>query len=392
LEVAANYNSLKATMKLTIPVEVTRQGRATAFNHFTRTILSFLIIVCAVGTAGAEDPVWTTGKVLGPDGKPVAGAIVAAYDDSNKVVDYARTDKNGEYALAVPKRALHIDKHGQTFFASVFGSAERFGGSTVGFVTDPLRAGVRAVTSAEAANYADPVTKGTVTAGGVVADQMLGMLTPPRHRTLRPKAERIQPGVVMMKVISPQSNDMIDIDRVYWMQEEELRAGGKSKKTIAAWLDPVKLAPAGSDSASKVEAQYLKFTHVRISPSVAERGQIVHVSTKLIIPPDPHVDVVVVARNAKTGEMWELHPGDGDTFETDVTVDKKFANDDQSIEIIAYAALRDKPGRRSDVEHAIDRSGMWDPLKPYVYNPLLVVSRNRGEATLTIVQVAKRKK
>ena len=352
-------------------------------------LVALLVMACA---AGAEDPVWTTGKVLGPDGRPVVGAIVAAYDDSNKVVDYARTDKNGDYALAVPKRALHIDKHTQSFFATVIGSAARFGGETVGFVTDPVRSGVRAVTAAESASFADPVTKGTVTAGGVVADQMLAMLTPPRHRQLRPKAERILPGVVMMKVISPQTNDMIDIDRVYWMQEEDLHAGGKSRKTIAAWLDPVKLTRAGSDDASKVEYQYLKFTHVRLEPSVAERGQQVHLSAKLVIPPDPRVDVIVVARNAKTGEMWELHAGDGDVFETDLIVDHKFTNDDQSIGLIAYAAIGEKPGRRKDVEHAIDHAGLWDPLKQFVYNPMLVVSRNRGEATLTIVQAAKKRK
>ncbi len=196
----------------------------------------------------------------------------------------------------------------------------------------------------------------------------------------------------MIKVISPQTNDMVDIDRVYWMQEEDLHAGGKSRKTIAAWLDPVKLAKAGTDDTSKVESQYLKFTHVRLEPSVAERGQTVHMSARLIIPPDPHVDVVVVARNARTGEIWELHPGDGDTYETDFTVDKKFTNDDQSLCLIAYAAIREKPGRRTDVEHAIDHAGLWDPQRPFVYNPLMVVSRNRGEATLTIVQVSKRKK
>jgi hypothetical protein len=125
---------------------------------------------------------------------------------------------------------------------------------------------------------------------------------------------------------------------------------------------------------------------------VAERGQTVHLSTKLVIPPDPHVDVVVVARNARTKEMWELHVSDGDRYETDIVVDKKFTNDDQSIDLIAYAEIREKPGRRKDVEIAIDRAGLWDPLKAFVYNPLLVVSRNRGEATLTIVQASKRRK
>ena len=61
--------------------------------HVTIAVLAVLLIPAF--EARAEDPVWTTGRVIGSDGRPVVGAIVAAYDDSNKVVDYAHTDRNG---------------------------------------------------------------------------------------------------------------------------------------------------------------------------------------------------------------------------------------------------------------------------------------------------------
>src|SRR5205823_6333625 len=101
-------------------------------------------------------------------GQPVVGALVAVYYDGNKVVDYARTDRNGEYALAVPPKALHLNqKHGQNFFAVVTGTALRFVGDAAGFVANPVRAGVHAITSSQAANITDPITRGEFAAGGL---------------------------------------------------------------------------------------------------------------------------------------------------------------------------------------------------------------------------------
>lgn len=357
-------------------------------------IAALTVFASALTSSGAtanDDLIWTTGRVLGAEGRPVVGAIVAAYDDQNKIVDYARTDRNGEYALALPKRALHLDKHTQGFFANVMSTATRFGGDTVGFVTNPVRQGVQAITSAEASTVSDPITKGEFAAGGAIAGKVLGMITPPRHSASKIKNERTLPGALMLKVVAPQTNDLVDVNRIYWMQSEELHVAGKTRHTIAAWLDPVKLAMGGADEKSKVESDYLKFTHVRLEPSLAEPGQKIHLSTKLIIPPDPHVDVVVVARHTKTGATWEMHPAGGDTYETDIVVDKRFVLNDQTICVLAYAELHEKPGRRKDVEKAIESAGMWDPTKSFVYDPLLVVSRNRAETTLTVLQPEKHK-
>jgi Carboxypeptidase regulatory-like domain len=365
------------------------RAHSSLLNKLAAPILGAAILACAASMALADDPIWTTGKIVGPDGKPVAGALVAAYDDQNKVVDYAKTDKNGEYALAVPPRALHLEKHTVGFFASVIGTAARFGGDTVGFVTEPVRSGVHAVTAAESASISDPITKGGVAAGGVVVDKVLTMITPGKRRT-PVKADRNSPGAVLVKVVAPSTNDMVEVGKIYWLQSEETKVGGKTRRTIAAWLDPVKLTPNTTEQPSKFESTYLKFTHVRLAPSLAEEGQVVHLQASITIPPDPHVDIVVVARH-KSGLTWELHPTTGDTYETDITVDKRLGIDDQAITILAYAAIHEKPGRRKDAEAAINGAGLWDPLKPFQYNPALVVSRNRGLATLTVVKTAKKK-
>src|SRR5690349_18020838 len=170
--------------------------------------LAILIGLAAARPANASNLVWVTGRVVDEQKRPVAGALVAVYDDSNKVVDYARTDRNGEYALAVPRQVLHLEqRHGKGFIAEVFSGVTRFVGGAADFVANPLRAGVNAVTAGEAATFADPLTKGEIAVGGAVANQMLFGLAPPRGRKPPvPIEERKQPGALVMKVITNGSN------------------------------------------------------------------------------------------------------------------------------------------------------------------------------------------
>jgi hypothetical protein len=334
--------------------------------------------------ASAEDYVWVTGKVLDKRGKVVSNAYVAVYDDNNKVVDYARTDEVGEYALAVPRKLLHIDKKRTGFLTEVFGGLTRFVGGATDFVRNPLRAGVQAVTSSQAAAVINPIQRGVITAGGAVADQVLFRLkTPDPKRPIY--EERKQPGTLMIKVIGSDSQDLVGTAKVYWMQQETFKAGGKETRTLAAWLDPVQLAPVEAEAGSKAESDYLRFLAGRISPSLAEAGQTVKIMVQMPTPPTPQVYVVVVARHNRTGQKWELKPVGNDRYEVEFEVDKRFPKDDQTISIIAYAAQQQKPGRREDAERAIEGAGLWDPSKPYRFDPLLVVSRNRADLNLTVV-------
>ncbi len=350
------------------------------------------ISLCCGVRANAAEYVWATGKVLDANGRPMSNAFVAVYDDSNKVVDYTRTDRQGSYALAVPRHALHLEhKKGKGFIAEVFTGAVRLTGDALGFINNPIRAGIHAVASAESSSFGDPLTKGGISAGTAVADKALTMLTP-RSRRIVPTELRKQPGVLLIKVVAPHSNDLVEIGRIYWLQEETLRLGGKQHKTLAAWLDPIQLTSVDSDRPSKFQTEYLHFTHARLEPSLAEPGQVVHITARLLTPPDPVVYAVVVARNNYTGQRWELKPtGDGE-YEGDFTVDKKFAHDDQTISVLAYAEKEQKPGRREDAERTLLSNGLWDPKKPYTYDPLLVVSRNRADLTLTIVVPQRRKR
>lgn len=349
-------------------------------------------LACCSMPAQATEYVWATGKVLDSDNRPVPNAFVAVYDDSNKVVDYTRTDRNGDYALAVPKPVLHLEhKHGKGFVADVFTGVIRLTGDAIGFINNPVRSGIHAVASAEADLVTDPLTKGGISAGTAVVDKTLLMLTP-RRRKPTPTEQRKQPGALMLKVVAPNSNDLVEIGHLYWLQEEELRLGGKQQRTLAAWLDPVKLTSSDTDTPSAFQSEYLRFTRARLEPSIAEPGQVVHVSAKLLLPPSPTIYAVVVARNNHTGQRWELTPSGDGRYEGEFVVDKRFKQDDQTISILAYAAKEQKPGRRENAEKAIEGAGLWDPKKPYVFDPLLVVSRNRADLTLTVVVPEKRKR
>src|SRR5262245_32741995 len=95
--------------------------------------------------AGADDLVWATGKVLSAqERKPLADAAVAVYDNKGRVVDYARTDADGKYALTIPRGALHLDKHSPDFLHQVTGGVSRL----VGGMAGTLKYGVKAAAGA----------------------------------------------------------------------------------------------------------------------------------------------------------------------------------------------------------------------------------------------------
>ena len=366
--------------------DVSGRRRPRSVRNIVVSVAAFAALLCAGARAvRADELVWASGKVLDPRGRPMRNAYVAVYDDSNKVVDYARTDQEGEYALAVPKRLLHLQqKHGKGFIAEVFTGVTRFVGGAAEFVANPLRQGMHAVTNAEAALDPNIVTKGAISAGGAVADRLLFGVTP-RQKRIVPVEERKLPGALMLKVVAPDRSDVVGIGHIYWMQEETFKSGGRSKKTLAAWLDPVQLEEADAETPSKIDGKYLRFANTRIEPSIAEPGQLVRIITRLPMPSEPEINIIVVARNNRTGQKWELKPDNDGYFTTEIEIDKRFPRDDQTISLIAYAADERHPGRRPNAEAAIEKSGLWDARRPFVYDPLIVVSRSRADVTLTVV-------
>jgi hypothetical protein len=206
------------------------------------------------------------------------------------------------------------------------------------------------------------------------------------------KEAGVPPGALAMKVTMPGRNDAVAAASVYWMQEEVYRAGRKEQRVLSAWMDPVALSPVDSKTDSAIGSTYLLFSEARIEPSIAEPGQVVILTASIPTPPEPRTPIVVVARNNRTGQIIPLsHAGDG-RYRGEISVDKKHPKDDQIFSIVAYPEQTDETGRSKQVEDAIRKAGLFDPGRPFVYNPLLVASRNRAEVTLTVVEPARRKK
>lgn len=346
-----------------------------------------LLIACMpilVGApAHAEDLVWATGRVVSADGKrPIADAIVAVYGEKGKVLDYARTDSDGNYTLAVPRDALHLDRKGGGFLHQVVGGVGRL----IGGVAGPLKYGIRA--AASAASIADPIAKVGVGAASGLAQTVVDTMAP--NGKDKPM-EKPVPGALVMKVSATGCNDALAMAHVYWMQEEVYRAGGKEQRGISAWFDPANLTATTSEKPSTVESPYLLFANARITPSIVEPGATAVLTASFPQPPDPRTPVVVVARNSRTGRIYELRPDGGDLYQCEMLVDRAFPKNDQTFCVVAYAEQAEHPGRSKAVESAIEHAGMLDPHKPYVYNPLVAVSRNRADVTLTVVAPARRR-
>jgi hypothetical protein len=66
-------------------------------------------------------------------------------------------------------------------------------------------------------------------------------------------------------------------------------------------------------------------------------------------------------------------------------VDEFLKPNDHTISVLAYAAEGPEGGRRPDLEVEIEKSKLWDLKRPFINNPLLLVSRNRADMTLTVV-------
>jgi len=331
--------------------------------------------------ASAEDLVWLTGRVTS-NGVPLAGATVAVYDRKNRVIDYAETDSDGYYTLAAPAKELNLDRKAGGFFYQV----SRLVGGVGRMASLPLKAGIRAAASISSAT--DPLTRVGVGTASNLAVSLVDVIGKEDPATRRPV--RTLPGAIAMRVTAPGHKDAVAVARTYWVQEELHRVGGTEQRAIVAWMDPVKLVSPSASGDSVVGDGYFQFSDVRLEPGIVQRGQSATLTVRFTAPPEPRAPFVVVARNDRTGQTVALRHIGGDRYSAEIQVGPKAPRDEHPITVLAYAEQDAAPGRNPKAEEAIRKAGLWSPRRPYIYNPLLVVSRNRAEVTLTVVEPRRR--
>ena len=343
----------------------------------------FLQALASLG-AGAEDAIFVTGRVFDRDGKsPVEGATVAVYDRRGKVVDYAKCGPDGAYVLAVPWPVLRLKKAaGGGFVHTVSSGVGRLAGGLGRVASGPLKAGIRAAATAASAN---PVTKlGAQAAAGLASAAIDTAAGSGRKGQIE-----LPPGTLWCKVAAAGREDLVAPTQMYWLEKEEYKAGGGAVSAYLAWLDPACLAKTG-EGASAVSGGLMRFRSVRVEPSIAEIGTSVVVSAVLPTPEEPRTPIKVVARIARANLLVPLEPVGGDRYQGTFVVSRRFPLDDMPVTVLAYAQQDARPGRDSRVEDALVRSGCFDAAREFVFDPMRVVSRNRGQASLTVVRPPRR--
>src|SRR5205823_10295244 len=125
-----------------------------------------------------------------------------------------------------------------------------------------------------------------------------------------------------------------------------------------AWMDPIWLSKEGEKEPSRIVRGYFALANPHAAPAIVELGQNVTISVWLPMPAEPKVNVVVIARNEKTHEIFELQPAERGIFQSEIPVDKRFTKNDQTISILAYAADSERGGRSRKAEDAIAGAGL----------------------------------
>jgi len=374
--------------------------------------LALMSFASTPGLARAEDMVNVKGYVYADDGKtPLGDADVAIVNDKNKVVANGKTDAEGRYLLPVPRKYLHFPA-GKKRSSFLGGLAEGLVGEAIGFV-NPIAGmgyetvkGLSGMMKHSGASQADiaRMSAGRVTPEDGARLIAAGARKQDVEKMLKYSAEnfdgegnfippRNAPGALSLKVALSGHKEANGVGQIYWMQTDKVRAeNGHEKRETNAWLDPLLLVPDNAETSSRFTRSYFTLTDAHLDPATVEARQTVTLTVTLSVPPEQSsAPLVVIARHSKTHKIYELTPMDaGGVYRCQIEVDKTFPQKDQLISVVAYPQKAEKPGRDARVEHALEEAGVWKLDKPYLYNPLLLASRNRADVLLTVVKPSRK--
>ncbi len=343
-------------------------------------IIGAVAVCFPTASAGApppDEPAVVMGKVTDSAGKPVPNALVAAYDAHRNVVSSARADAHGVFSMGVPRTLLHLDVSGKTFFTQVRSNFNR--AVTVASTMIPV---AHLVT--EGATQVKNARQGSSGAQPEIVIDSALLLSAAKGRTLKPTEAQKLPGALMVKAVATDCQDLTAVTQTFWLQQESPDAGPQPHSTVVGWLDPLVLNRSASGKISTVSPVPVELKSARIVPSLARPGDTVKISVQLKYPDNPRIMAVVIARDSETGSVWELKRTARGVYAADAPIDPHWRANDHVITILAYPSDGSDGGRRSDLEEEINRAGLWNPRKQYIFNPALLVSRNRCDLTLTV--------
>lgn len=351
-------------------------------------------------------------------GKPLADATVALQDKNGKVVAWSKTDANGDYAIASdtlgvlglrPSRRRGLLASLARGVGQVVSAPVKIAADVVKQV-NPVGTVKSAVVSAATGSpipLASQVVQ-TVTnqaqqkAKETAVKTMLGerQAAPPKD-----KRDEVVPGEVRIAVSAPGYQEVRAKAGAYWMEPADEAPKNETKEQqakrvgVRAWLENVKLAPAGApaDKKGEVENAALLLAAPRLEPSLAAPGGTVHVVVTLQAPPPPPgktlaQSVRVFAREDKkhtTVELKSADPNAPNVYTGDLTLDAKMPVGDTTVSVVA---LRADPVEvnlhESKADPLLDfaqRLDELDPGQPYDFDPRIMASENRLDLQLTVL-------
>jgi len=357
------------------------------------------------------------GKVVDAvTGKPVSGATVALQNKDGKVITWTKTDSTGIYSLAVDsRRVLNLQpSHRRGLLDEI--------ARDVGEVASvPVKVAEGIVDTVKKTSPAETVKNAALsTATGnplPVAAQIVNTMTPVnRARSLptdaanqtkeaavrvafgerladrQAKRPALAPGEVFVAVTGPDYKEVKGKAGTYWL--EPAVAPDKSSRQdrgrgVCAWMETVKLAPSSAaDKKSEVENEAILLSDAHVAPALLPAGSACSISVRLQSPPEPATKARVFARESRKRTVVELKPQGKGVFAGELTIDPKCPSGDTKVSI---AAMREEPldvrlPKKGDALLLFaGRIDEMDPTKPYAFDPRIMASENRLDATITVL-------
>ncbi len=371
-------------------------------------------------------PDWRKGALYGRvidtvTGQPLPNATVALQDKNGKMLAWAKTDAQGQYALATdsltalqlrPSRRRGLLENIARGVGQVVAAPVKVAANVVKQV-DPVGTAKAAIITAVTANPAPVAAQAVTAAGKAVKDQANGATAQAamqarestakavlgeRQATPKEKRAGLVPGEVFLSVVAPGYKDLKDKAGAYWLEPSHpASSDGKSPEIgVQAWLETVKLAPvAATDKKCEIENNAILLAEARAEPALAVAGSTVKLSVKMTTPGNQPLKIRIFAREDKKRTVAELKPQEGvpGLFSGDLSLDAGLGIGDTTITLIA---LRTEP---IEVKLKADKT---DPLsafakglddldadKPFEFDPRIMASENRLDLTVTVLDPKK---
>lgn len=372
------------------------------------------------------EPDWRKGALFGRvidtvTGQPLAGATVALQDKNGKVLAWAKTDAQGQYALAAdsltalqlrPSRRRGFLENVARGVGDVVSAPVKVATNVVKQV-DPINTAKAAIISTVTANPAPVAAQVADTASKAVKEQAKATgaqaatqarestaraVLGERQATPKEKREGLVPGEVFLSVIAPGYKELKAKAGAYWLEPSNPASpDGKTPESgVRAWLETVKLAPiAAADKNCEVENNAILLSDARAEPALAVAGTTVKLLVKLAVPGNQALKIRVFAREDKKRTIVELNPQEGapGVFIGDLPLDAKLDVGDTVVTLIALRAepievklKKDKADPLLEFAKGLDD---MDAGKTYEFDPRIMASENRLDLTITVLDPKK---